>query len=253
MASNLLWLTAIALEIVPLVRGAQGNFVKHFKLFYSYLGLVLARDLFLVAVYFSRPKFYGYAYWGTEPLNVLAGCALVWEVYGIALARYPGASRVARNLLLFLFIFAFSRILVQMWNGRSWIPGRTTLETELDLRIVQAAMLTGLIALLAYYDIPLGRNLKGIVYGYFFFLVTRLLNLSLRDYLGDSFQRVWQYAPAASYVVVLLFWCWSLWSFTPAPAPKPEPSLELDYETLKRATQKALRSARGHVLRGMRP
>lgn len=182
-----------------------------------------------------------------------ARCAVVWEVYKIALARYPGASRVARNVVLFLFIFAIGRVIVQVWNSPTRTPGATTLQTELDLRGVQAATLAGLVALFAYYAIPLGRNLKGIIYGYGFFLGTRLLNLELRDYLGSGFQHAWQYTSAASYLAVLVVWCWTLRSYVPVPEPDPEPCLEADYEALVAVTRAKLDAVRARLMRDMRP
>jgi len=77
---------------------------------------------------------------------------------------------------------------VKAWNSPNWIPGKTTLETERDLRIVQVTLLIGLVALFAYYAVPLGRNLKGIIYGYGLFIATNVLHLTLRDSLGDSFE-----------------------------------------------------------------
>src|SRR5260370_38957290 len=100
---------------------------------------------------------------------------------------------MAGSVLACLFILGITRIFVKAWNSPNWIPGRTTLETERDLRIVQLALLIGLVSLFASYAIPLGRNLKGIIYGYGLFIATSVAHLTLRDYLGDSFQLACQY------------------------------------------------------------
>jgi len=252
-ASTVIWLIAIVLEGVPLVRAAQAKFTRHYKLFYSYLALILVRDLWLLVVYFLWPKFYTYAYWCSEPVCVLVGCGLVWEVYKVALARYPGTARVGRNALAFLFIFASTRIFVKAWNSPTWIPGRTVFEIERDLRIVQLALLAGLVILFVCYAIPLGRNLKGIAYGYGLFLVTSVVNLTLRDYLGRSFQLAWEYIQPLCYLLVLLVWCVTLWSYAPIPEPAIEPQLEADYESLVAATKRKLLSARTYLLKAMRP
>jgi hypothetical protein len=252
-ASTVIWLIAIVLEGVPLVRAAEAKFIRDYKLFYSYLGFVLLRDLWLLAVYFLWPKFYTYAYWCSEPVGVLVGCGLVWEVYKVALARYPGTARMARNVLAFLFIFASTRIFVKAWNSPTWIPGRTALEIERDLRIVQLALLAGLVVLFACYAIPLGRNLKGITYGYGLFLVTSVVNLTLRDDLGDGFQHSWEYIQPICYLFVLLVWCVTLWSYAPIPEPTTEPRIEADYESLVVATKRKVLSARSYVLKAMRP
>jgi hypothetical protein len=250
--STLLWLAAISLEIAALARAVERRLLRRYKLFYFYLGVVLVRDLSLLCIYFLWPRFYSGAYWGSELLGIVAGCALVWEVYKLALARYAGALRVAHSLLLFVFIITFTRILVQVWNSSSWTPGATTLQTELDVRVVQAAMLLGLIALFAYYSIPLGRNLKGIVYGYGFFLVTSVIDLQLRDSLGPTFQRLWEYVQPACYLVVLGIWCFALWSYAPVPE-ETEPRLEEHYQALRTRTRAGLSSARARIARGILP
>ncbi len=252
-ASTVIWLVAIVLEGVPLVRAIEAKFIRHYKLFYLYLGFILLRDLWLFGVYFRWPKFYIYAYWCSEPVGVLVGCGLVWEVYKVALARYPGTARMARNALAFLFIFATTRIFVKAWNGPTWIPQRTGYEIERDLRIVQVALLAGLIVLFVCYAIPIGRNLKGIICGYGLFLVTSVVNLTLRYNLGDSFQHSWAYVQPFCYLLVLLVWCVTLWSYAPVPEPTSEPRLEADYESLVAATKRKLHSARSHVLKAMRP
>lgn len=253
MFSTILWVTALVLESALLLRAFQGNFLKHYRLFYLYLGWVLISDLSLIPFYYLWPKIYGYAYWSSQFFGVAVGCFLVWEVYKVALARYPGAARMARNVLLFLFIFALTRILVKAWNSPNWIPGKTTLETERDLRIVQLALLIGLVALFASYAIPLGRNLRGIVYGYGLFIATSVLHLTLRDYLGDSFQRFWLFIQPVCYLLVLLAWCATLWSYAPIPEPATEPQLEADYESLVAATRNKVHSARSYLFKAMRP
>jgi hypothetical protein len=252
MFSTTLWLAALALESVLLLRAFQGNFLKRYPLFYLYLGYVLVRDVSLMLVYYQWPKFYGYAYWYSEFLSVILGCAVVWEIYRVALLRYPGAARMARNVLPILFIFATSRIFVRAWNSPNWIPGRTTLETEWDLRIVQIALLTSLVALIAHYAIPLGRDLKGIIYGFSVLVGTSVIQLSLRWHLGDRFQIISRYMQPMSYMLVLLIWCATLWSSATAPEPETETRLELDYQSLAFATKRQLKAAHSYLLKAIR-
>lgn len=253
MLSFALWLSGPAIEAALLVRALQGKFLSRYKVFYCYIGWVLVQDLSLIPIYRFWPKSYAVAYWSTDIVGLLAGCGLVWEVYKLAFSRYPGASRVARNVLFLVFIFAIGRILVEIWNSPRWTLGKTTLETELDLRTVQAAMLVGLAALFAYYAIPLGRNLKGIIYGYAFFLATRIANLILRGSLGNGFQHIWRYSSGVCYLLVLIVWGWTLWAYTPIPEPSAEPCLEADYEALVAKTKAGFNSARSRLLKDFRP
>ena len=247
--STTLWVTALVLESILLLRAFLGNFLKRYRFFYIYMSCVLIRDVALIPVYYLWPKFYGYAYWYSQFFHVVVGCGVVWEAYKLALSRYPGAARMVRNVLPFLFIFSISRIVVKVWNSPNWMPGRTSLEAERDLRTVQIALLIGLVALFAYYAIPLGRNLKGIIYGFSVFVGTSVIHLTLRDYLGDSFQQLWQYIQPLAYIFVLVIWCAALWSYATVPEPEMEPHLEGDYQTLVQATRKQLSSARSYLAR----
>lgn len=253
LASTVIWIIGITLEVLLFVRVAKANLLRHYKLFGFYLGFVLIRDLWLLTVFFLWPKFYPYAYWSTEPLGVIAGCGVVWEVYKVSLARYPGTARMARNVLAFLFILASSRIFVKALNSPTWIAGLTGYELERDLRIVQLALLTGLLVLFASYAIPFGRNIKGLTYGYCLFLVTSVANLTVRHHLGYSFERTWEYLQPISYLLVLSVWCVTLWSYVPIPEPKTKPRVEADYESLVAATKSRLRAARSSLLKATRP
>jgi hypothetical protein len=246
-----LWLMALAFESLVLVRAVLGNVLKHYPFFYLYLSCVLVRDASLMAVYYLWPRIYGYAYWYSEFLNVVLGCGVVWEVYKVALLRYPGAARMARNVLLFLFVFATSRIFVKAWSSPNWIPGRTSLETERDLRIVQMALLLGLVALFAYYAIPLRRDLKGIIYGFSAFVATTVIHLTFGNSLGDSLRYFWPYIQPMVYIFVLLIWCWTLWSYDAAPELETDPRLEVVYQSLAAATRRQLRAMHIYLLKAI--
>jgi hypothetical protein len=252
MFSTILWLTALALESALLLRAIHGNLLGRYPLFYLYLSCVLIRDVSLLPVYYLWPNIYGYAYWYSEFLSAVVGCGVVWEVYKLALSRYPGAARMARNVLPFLFILVTSRIFVKGWNSPNRIPGSTTLETESDLRIVQLVLLIGLVTLFAYYAIPLRRDLKGIISGFSVFVGTSVIQLNLRGHLGDSFQIIWQYLQPLSYILVLLIWCGTLWSTATAPEPETEARLEVDYQSLASVSKTHLKAARSYLLKGIR-
>jgi len=137
-------------------------------------------------------------------------------VYDLTLARYPGAARIARNVLAFVFILSASRILANAWGDPNWRPAKTAFDAERDLRIVQITVLLGLVALLRYYAVPAGRNLNGIIAGYATFLAASVSHLSVIGSLGHVFPKVWQNLQPVAYITVLLIWCGSLWHYAPA-------------------------------------
>jgi len=253
MLASAILLTSLGLEGALLVRSIQGRFVRRYALFYSYLAWVLLLDLLSVPLSYWFPRAYSYVYWSSEFLSVLIGCGVVWEIYRTALSRYPGAARMAQNVLAFLFIISVSRIFVKAWNNPNWHPGATTLETERDLRIVQTLLLAGLVVLLVSYAVPISRNIKGMILGFGFFLATSVVNLTARDYFGETFEQAWSYIQPVSYLVVLGIWLTTLWAYSPAPEPEVESRLEVDYQALVAGTRRQLISARAHLARTMKP
>jgi hypothetical protein len=169
MVSSAIWLAGLILEAALIGRAIQGRFLGRYALFYSYLAVVFLRGATLLPIDRWWPQAYPRAYWYSQFFVFVLGCGVLWEIYRSALSPYPGAARMAQNVLPFLFVIAFSRVFVKAWNGPSWLPGATSLETERDLRVVQTALLAGLVALLIYYSVPLGKNLKGMILGYGFF------------------------------------------------------------------------------------
>jgi hypothetical protein len=252
MLSLVLWVLGPILECLIVIRAVRGNFLKEYKIFYSYVVWVLLRDLSLFAVYHAWAAGYAHVYWYSQFTSVLVGCGVVWEIYRVALANYPGAARMARSVLLFLFVITMSRILVIAANNPKWMPGQTTLETEREFRIVQSVVLIGLVALLAYYAIPAGRNLKGIMVGYGIFLATSLVQLTLRDFFGDRFQYWWQYIQPSTYIAVLLIWCHMLWTFAPVEESSPDVRIEADYQSLAFETRKQLKAAGSYIVKAIR-
>jgi hypothetical protein len=250
--SILLWVAGPFLESLVLMRAVRGGYLQRYRVFYAYVSWVLVCDLSLLLIYKTLPGQYAYFYWSSELFSVAMGCGVVWEIYSVALAHYPGAARMARNVLLFLFVVTFSRVMVFAANEGRWLPGATTLETEREFRIVQFAMLAGLTFLLMHYAVPLGRNLKGIIAGYGLFLASSLVQLTLRQGMGERFQTWWQYIQPASYFLILAIWCASLWSYGPNPNPARKARLELDYDSLTNRTRTRIESARRLLARSLR-
>lgn len=253
MFSLAVWVLGLVLEGLLLVRAILGGFFKKYPLFYLYVGWVFALSSVRLIIYLAEPAYYRVFYWYTQPFSVLVGCGLVWEVYRQALGRYPGAARMARNLFLFLLVMVLSKIMVNAWNGPVWWQAGTTAELERNMRAVQGTLLIALIIVLAHYAIPLGRNLKGMILGYVLFISTSVIDLTLRLFLGDSFQKSWQYLQPVFYLAALTVWGFTLWSYQTIPLPATASKIEADYQILATTTRKRLLQVRAYLARAIRP
>src|SRR5260370_39672024 len=104
--SNLIWATAIALEITLLLRGVKGRLVKSYPLFYGYIACVLTVDVLRFVCYKFDPIFYPSLYWYSEFLAILASSGVAFEIYKRSFKNHPRAARLARGLMVLLLLIA---------------------------------------------------------------------------------------------------------------------------------------------------
>jgi hypothetical protein len=252
MLGQSIWWGCITFETLLLVRGLVGRLWARYPVFYAYILFVWLQSLLRFSVFHSRPEYYSAVYWITEGLGVLVGCAVVFEIYRVGLAAYPGTARVARNLLGFVFVLASTKALVGVWNDPRWWLISTTMDLERVLRIVQAFAIAALIALFFFYSIPFGRNLRGVLLGYALFIVESVIWLTLVPLAGAKFHQFWYQLHPASYFTILGVWLVHLWSYFPSPEPKRVVRLEEQYQRVAAATAERLREARGYLAKAVR-
>jgi hypothetical protein len=252
MLSQSIWWASIALELLVLVRAFRGKLASRFPVFYCYVGFVVFEDIVSFLVYRFDPKFYPYTYWTTEFLCVLIGCGIVFEIYRVGLMSYPGTARMARNFLAILFILAAMKGLRVAANDPQWWLMAGTLALERTLRVMQAICIAALVALFLFYSIPFGKNLRGILLGYGFFIGMRVISLTF--FMGggaDASRHFWGYAYTASYLLSLSVWCVYLWSYEANPVAQQSIHLEQEYQRIAAATQRRLRDARSYVAKAV--
>jgi hypothetical protein len=252
MVGQTIWWSCIALEIFLLVRGFAGRLWVRYPVFYAYVFFVWLQSLLRFSIFHLRPQQYTPVYWITEGLGVLAGCAVVFEIYRVGLAAYPGTARMARNLLGFVFVLASTKALVGAWNDPQWWLISTTMDLERVLRMVQALAIAALIVLFFFYSIPFGRNLRGVLLGYGLFIAESAIWLTLVPYAGEKFRQFWYQLHPAFYFAILGVWVVHLWSYAPKPEPKTVVCLEHEYQKVAAATSQRLREARGYLAKAVR-
>lgn len=231
-----------------IVLALRGKYFTKYPVFYSYLSFLMAGGLLRVCVLTLAPDRYLITYWSTQLLVVAGTYCVLWEIYRKVLAPFEGAAKMASGLVLAVFFTVlgktfFSKLLAQD-RISAWV-----MELERDLHTVQAILLLLLVSLILYYRIPVGRNLRGMIFGYGFFVGASIILLTLRSYIGTSFQVGWQYLQQASTLGTFLIWCFTLYSYQPSPLPEAETELERDYALIAGRTQRTIARARGYLVR----
>ena len=249
MATYILWGAELILCASLVVVLAGKNLFRKFPFFFLYLTLVLAIGLIRMYVYAFKLDQYFALYWYTQFLSVAVGHAVLWEIYQQSLRDYPGTLKIARVLVSTLFAGALILALVNAFTGEASALIRSSVAFERNLRALQGALLTLLLALIGHYAIPLGRNLWGLILGYGFYIGVSVVTLTLRSYLGVSFDVWWHYLQLSSYLIALSIWLPALWVYAPNPKPDVAIRLEEDYEILAERTYRAIGKARNSLLR----
>jgi hypothetical protein len=251
MTMQLMWWLGIALEGMLIVRCLAGGHFRKYPFFFAYISCVLAIDCFSIVFYRIGTTPYAYWYWGTQFLSIIVGYGIVLEIFRLSLAEYPGADRLGRNLLLLLFgaVFVYVGFHAAMQSG--WSPAKTTAELERDLRAVEALALGAIVVVIGYFRIGLGRNLKGLIAGFGFFIATGVVSLAVRSFAGRTFEPIFFYLQPACYLVTLQIWTVALWSYAPNPAPTAL-ATHADYGALAASTRDALGAVRADIAKAVR-
>ncbi len=249
MLGQLIWWSGNALEVFVLARGVRGRLISRYPVFYTYILFVLLQSPIRLLPYRWYRPLYAPVYWATEFLGLAMGCWIVFEIYRVALAAYPGTAKMARKILAFLFALAVAKAAVALWNDPRVLLQATPLQVERALRTVQAIAILGLVAVFASYSIPFGRNLRGILLGYGLFVAERVVCLTFVPSQGHHF---WFYAYSACYVVALSLWLGHLWSYQAIPQATASVQLEQEYQTIAEGTLRRLEAMRIYVRKAVR-
>jgi hypothetical protein len=245
--AQVLWWTEIAVEALLLARAIAAKFYTKYTLFYFYVSSVLLLELFRFAVFTNLPNSYPLFYWRTQLLAAIAGYAVILEMYTQLLKKYRGAVRAANGLLLCILGAVMLKIIAGAVSGSGWSSGDTMAALERDMRALQAALLLVIIALLAYYKIPTGRNLMGIVVGYSCYVGTSVVCVGFGSLPGFAPRPAWRSVQPIAYLATLSIWCFTLWSYHPNPNPGPESKIDRDYKSLSEQTKRILARARSYL------
>lgn len=243
----LFWIGIVLMGLI-IGRAIRGKLLLKYPLFYFYLSYVFMQSVICFTVFYYSKSNYTGVYWTTETLAVILGCGVIWEIYTQTLTPYAGVANLAKAVLLAAMLIAVTRILIQPRTNRGTLfAGEIAAELDRNMHEIQAVFLSLILALLLYYSIPLGRNLKGMIAGYTLYIGALIFDLAFRTYLRVEFQL----APVA-YTATLGIWCSSLWFYSPNPPPEPGSRVLSDYEAISGMSLKAISRAKRYLSTGDR-
>jgi len=253
MFAKLIWSTAITLEVVILLRGALTGLLKKYPLFFTYIACVLLAEIIGLLTRAWAPRLYEPLYWPADLATILASYAVMVEIFRWSTRHKPGIRRLTQRALLTVFAITVAYTASNFVNGKFSSASRAVAALGRDLRYVEAAVLLLMLWLLLRYRIPLGRNLRGLLIGYFLWVSINVVNLALWFVPGNEFSNLLRGLLPTTYVLTLGVWCVALWSVYKERTQPAETKIERDYELLAAKTQGVLARTSTRLVRIMRP
>jgi hypothetical protein len=250
MASSIIWIAGILIEALVLYRGARAKLVSRYPNFYLYiLSLFLADATFFLAYVMKFPVADKWS-WYAGFMSLLLGCGIALEIFRHGLSPYAGAEKFARvasyTFLAAVTLFAIVYPIMAPSNGAA---RAIFTRAQQYFLAVQGILLIVIIQVMAYYAVPAGRNLKGMILGYGQAVAVTLGLLAVRNYVGPGFQHAWTFTQQVSYLASLAIWLVALWSYIPNPIPKARIKPDDDYDGLAARTRGMVSAAGANLVK----
>jgi len=253
MSASLVSWAAIVLEGVILLRGLRNHLIHRYFLFYVYVSFVLLVDIVRLCCYRFAPHFYSSVYWSAELLVIGASYIVVIEIFKQVLKHNPGTARLAENLLLIVFACTLVYAGSDLLGDQSLSLPHAIAELARDLRYIEAALLAVMLLLFVRYRISIGKNLRGLIVGYAFWVGINVMILSMWFLPGHQASVPLRRALPPAYLITLLIWCSALWATRPEPVSPAENEVERDYQILAARTRSMLARVSNGLVKAMRP
>jgi hypothetical protein len=253
MFTVLIWWVGVFLESLILLRGWRERTLARYPFFYLYIASLLLSDGPLYFVYRLNPAIYPQWNWTAGFLNIVLGCGILLEVFRHVLAPYPGAEKFARTvgLVVFGIVFCSATIYLFAFPG-SFGPRMVHTHLERNFLAIQALFLFGLVWIVRYYGILMGKNLRGMVLGYGLCVGTTLMSLAIR-YYSRSFTAAWIFIQPAAYLLSIFIWAVALWRYEPNLAADSTVRLQPDYDSFVSTTRDAMGVMRSNLGKAGQP
>ncbi|SRR6266478_5696262 len=246
MFAQAIWLAGISLEALLIFRIWRTRNARVYPLFFSYVTFILVQEILSYLVVHLRPAFYPGFYWSTEFIGVFAGCAVVLEFAWIGLAQFSGVAKLARVALIATFSLTVGKVLLTAMQGALGWSVSLIVQLERDMRFVQIAAILSLLLLFLRYQVPISRNLRGIIFGYGLFLAINVVNLTYLERLGETAKSLASHIQSSAYFFALCVWTAFLWLRVAQPAIAVPP-LQTGYNEILDRTREQLARTQAEV------
>lgn len=246
MLAEIILYFGLASRSLLLLRAYQNKTVTVYKWFYAYICAGLAADVVLYLAIRAHSGHYAEIYWSAQFGTLVLGCGIILEIFKHVLSAYPGAEKFAMLACAATFGAIFLFGVTYAWLS-SLTTQATYVQLERDVRSAQIAFMVAIVAVILYYGIALGGNMRGMICGYAAYLFASVVALALGAYLGHRFNAIWRVAQPLSFEFSLFVWLVTLWGYAPNPLPDENIPVGSDYENLAAMTKQRIDTLRSHI------
>ncbi len=206
--------SGLALELVFLWRVGKARLFQHYPFFSAYFLYTFVRSFVLFFLFALHSQAYIRIFWPTEVIGAALWFAVAWEVFRQTFPREIPVRRVAAGI--------FAGVLLMLASALYWMgaePGIhliTDLMRKIGLSVAVSVLTT--LALARYYRVSAGRNLWGMAVGILALASSYLANFAAIE-LSPAIRPLWSRIGPLAFLLMLLIWVATLWSYDPHPKP----------------------------------
>jgi hypothetical protein len=204
-----LFLAQAALLVILIVRLWRAGLQRVYPFFFSYLLAELLRTIVAFFVPYKGPV-YPYVWSAGEGLIACCYALIVVELYRVILRDLPGIASTARRYITGTVAIATAGSLLLLrleQRPRNFVSTLIVIDRAIVFSLVIFILLVS--AFLAYYPIPLNRNVVTYSIGYAVYFLTKATALFVRT-LGHRVSQQISFIMLAVSSACLLFWALTL-------------------------------------------
>jgi hypothetical protein len=206
--------STLALEALLLWRASQGQLLRRFPFFYSYVVYVLCGSSAIFVVYRVRPNLYPSAYWFYFVVSIVVEFAVLIEISDHLFQPFPALRNLGRAIAI-VISFALGLLYILPTILESKRMRRALLDFALRSSLTKALILAVLLLAAHYYSLKLGRNVAGLMLGFSIYLGVNVANFASMERFDNLYAQIlWVMSPIA-FTICLLVWTVALWEFAP--------------------------------------
>jgi hypothetical protein len=208
----------VLVEGLLLWRLARRRLWSRYPYFSAFVVYDIVRTIFLLHAAYYQREWFAAAYWRTEIVSGFLRFLVIWEVLRSVFPRNSVLRkltwRVAASLMLFLLPSVVALSYDQALFEHYLYPYLSPV-LEQYISLLQAIFLLVPVAVAVFYGTALGRNLRGLVFGFGTYLSVCAANFaSLQAWPG--FFPVWRFLFPLTYIGMTAVWLWAFWEYAPS-------------------------------------